>query len=175
MKRHALFIGVDKYSNGIQPLSCARNDAEELWALFKSAKFKCEKLVDEQASSADAVRRKVQQMVKDLKCGDLFLLYFSGHGIPYRGRQLLVLSEAVHRDVCNAVSEDPPFGTVALGTLLDETAGDFDRAFLLDMCRAPFQEGQKGFPAGLSTKDLCASKPTSFFTLVSYSETMALT
>lgn len=156
MKRHALFIGVDKYSNGIQQLNCARKDAEELWSLFKHRiRFDhVEKLVDEQAASADAVRRKIRQMVSGLTGGDLFLLYFSGHGVPYLHRQLLVLSEAAHREVCSESSKDPPFGTVALDSLIDDTEGDFDRAFLLDMCRAPLQAGQKGFPSGLSAKDL---------------------
>ena len=156
MKRHALFIGVDKYSNGIQQLNCARKDAEELWSLFqRGAGFdQVEKLVDEQAASADAVRRKVREMVSGLAGGDLFLLYFSGHGVPYLHRQLLVLSDAVHREVCSESSKDPPFGTIALDSLIDDTEGDFDRAFLLDMCRAPLQAGQKGVHTGLSTKDL---------------------
>jgi hypothetical protein len=166
MKRIALFVGIDEYSNGIQPLSCARHDAEEMWSLFRrSLGFVTEKMTNSEASGADVVLRKIREMTSDLGPGDLFLFGFAGHGIEADGRKLLVCSDARLSDCSKWTGGEPPLGTVALDRIAKETAGSYDRAFLLDMCRAPLPSGQRGGRAVFhSGRDLSFEASRSFST-----------
>ena len=76
MKRIALCVGIDGYSNGIVPLSCAKNDAgrvyQQLLAEFDEVKY----LHDFNASQNNIIS-ETSAIAKRLEPGDIFLFYFS--------------------------------------------------------------------------------------------------
>lgn len=81
MKRHALFVGVNKYADPtIQNLAYPAEDATELASVFRRLlKFdRVEKLANP-AHAADVVDA-VRDLTKGLGPGDLFLFFFAGHG-----------------------------------------------------------------------------------------------
>lgn len=77
MKRRALFIGVDKYTEGLPPLSYACNDASKLRDFFQGAGYETDVLRD--ASTSEMLDR-IENLTRDLTKDDLFLFFFAGHG-----------------------------------------------------------------------------------------------
>jgi hypothetical protein len=146
MKRVGLFIGIDKYKNGIQELECASEDALALGTLFARKGFdRVEHLLNEKAVS-DAIISRVLDMTADLKAGDLFLLYFAGHGVEFDGKHYLIGANGFK-------SAKIRQGRLETGELLDvsgEIAG-LNRMFILDCCR-------KDLVAGRSTAYACPEK-----------------
>ena len=157
MKRRALFVGINNYRNGIQPLSCAKRDADELRILFARAGFATDIMTNEEASGADAVRVRIRAITKDLGPGDLFVFYFAGHGVYRDGRQLLVCADATYATCAawqSGAERVSPVGTLPLAEVVADTNGSFERAFLLDMCRTDLREGQRGVARCTGVRDL---------------------
>jgi uncharacterized caspase-like protein len=77
--RHALVIGVSKYTNGWPSLEEVKRDVEEVSAVLEKHCFQVEKLMD-------PTRTKFDQVVSDFidRYGqsehNRLLIYFSGHG-----------------------------------------------------------------------------------------------
>ncbi len=174
MKRHALLVGVNSYTNGIQPLSCATRDARELWKTFSNAGFAAELLTNEEASSADVVRARIHDFSIGLGRGDLFLLYFAGHGVFNSGRQLLLCANASYTACAEwqrKGGKTLPVGAIALDDIASDTAGECDRVFLFDMCRTHLQDGARDAAPMTAARDLsfgetlgaCGSNWTYFF------------
>lgn len=173
-KRHALLVGVNSYTNGIQPLSCATRDARELWKTFSNAGFAAELLTNEEASSADVVRARIHDFSIGLGRGDLFLLYFAGHGVFNSGRQLLLCANASYTACAEwqrKGGKTLPVGAIALDDIASDTAGECDRVFLFDMCRTHLQDGARDAAPMTAARDLsfgetlgaCGSNWTYFF------------
>jgi len=88
--RIALVIGNAAYRSA--PLRNPSNDAEDMAEFLKKANFSVTKVTD-----ADLVRLReiVAQFLKELPKYDVGLIYYSGHGIEFRGRNYLLPVDAV--------------------------------------------------------------------------------
>lgn len=130
-RRVALAVGVDTYEDSqLATLRCAVRDAVELAAFlrYRAGYDRVEQLVSNVTD--DQVVDTAVHLVKELEPGDLFLFYFSGHGIEYGGRHLL-LCPKVRYGRLQFYRQ-----TVPIDQLRDETVqGGVDRVFILDACR----------------------------------------
>lgn len=100
-KRRALLIGVPEYeSDAIADLSIVRRDVESLHGALERSGFSVRSLGTE--STAQTGRSKILQALrrecKDSQGVETLLLYFSGHGMHYRGKDYLIPSDAVLGD-----------------------------------------------------------------------------
>lgn len=135
--KKALFVGVDEYQDAqIRNLSYAVRDARSLGWMFNKLGYETHVLEDPKQSE---LKNKLEEIIKDLKEGDQFLFYFSGHGFSDGGRNLLFCADDHYADLrhkCAGV----PF------SLIDERTrrGMYDRIFILDACRSDFLTGVKG-------------------------------
>ena len=63
MKRFAIFIGIDSYTNDITPLRCACNDANDLALKFAAAGFDKIELVKEKDAESAKLISKVKNFL----------------------------------------------------------------------------------------------------------------
>ena len=139
MKRHALFVGVNNYSDkDIHPLQFAVNDATDLAGFFRHcANFdRAEVLTDPR--NCDAVLERVRDMTGGLGSDDEFVFFFAGHGVT---------TPDGHRLVCagdDFVAVKHSWAGVPLERLKLETARSFNRLFLLDACRTDVLATHRG-------------------------------
>lgn len=146
MKRNALFVGVNNYSDrDIHPLRFAVEDATDLAGFFKHcAKFnRAEVLTDPR--NCDAVLERVHDMLSGLGPGDEFLFFFAGHGVTTHDGHRLVCSS----DRLSAVKH--AWAGLPLERLKLETAGSFNRLFLLDACRSDVLATNRGASCAMET------------------------
>ena len=93
MKRAALFIGVNEYQAPLTRLLYAREDAAALYQLF--LKDYTPELVHFLSDpDSDSIINKLKYIMSQLSEGDLFLFYFSGHGIEIQNNHYLLSSKA---------------------------------------------------------------------------------
>ena len=76
MKRAALFIGINDYKEPLTKLSCAREDASELYQLFLK-EYTTGLVHFLPDPDSDDIIEKIEYLVNQLDTGDLFLIYFS--------------------------------------------------------------------------------------------------
>ncbi len=130
-RRVALVVGVDIYKDPqLVNLRCAVPDAADFGAFLKYRA--CYDRVEQLLSDVtdDQIMDTAVRLVRELRPGDLFLFYFSGHGIEYAGRHLLLCPKAQY-DRLQFYRQ-----TVPIDQLRNETAGPgVDRVFILDACR----------------------------------------
>ena len=130
-RRVALTVGVDTYEDSqLATLRCAVRDAAEMAAFLKyrAGYDRVEQLVS--SVTDDQVVDTAVRLAGKLEAGDLFLFYFSGHGIEYAGRHLLLCPKAQYARLQYYRQ------TVPIDQLRDETASaGADRVFILDACR----------------------------------------
>jgi WD40 repeat protein len=87
---YALVIGISKYHEHDIQLKFAASDAQEISntlanrgkPLFKNIHIQT--LIDKQAQ-VPAIKSEFQKMAKDIKVGDVFMLYLAGHGTIIEG------------------------------------------------------------------------------------------
>lgn len=159
MKRHALFVGVNNYSDkDIHPLQFAVNDATDLAGFFRHcANFdRAEVLTDPR--NCDAVLERVRDMTGGLGPDDEFVFFFAGHGVT---------TPDGHRLVCagdDLVAVKHSWAGVPLERLKLETARSFNRLFLLDACRTDVLATHRGGACvmGKGTRDLILEGGGSF-------------
>ena len=79
MRKAAIIIGIDEYSNNLPSLSCCASDAEHLCEMLKNDKFdfSVHPLINGQATRNVILKLLDRLMSSSL---DLLLFYFSGHG-----------------------------------------------------------------------------------------------
>ena len=136
MRRAGLFVGVDKYKNGISSLNCSCNDAKKLSFYFAGQFDEVNYLHDEDAH-CENILDEVTRIVSTLSAGDLFVFYFAGHGREFNGEHFLVgptgrSQTALYRR-----------GSVAMPELLDiSNKKDLNRLFILDCCRSDIIAGR---------------------------------
>ncbi len=130
-RRVALTVGVDTYEDSqLARLRCAVRDASELAAFlrYRAGYDRVEQLVSNVTD--DQIVDTAVRLVQELGPGDLFFFYFSGHGIEYAGRHLLLCPKAQYGQLQYYRQ------TVPIDQLRDETvAAGADRVFILDACR----------------------------------------
>jgi hypothetical protein len=130
-RRVALVVGVDIYEDPqLAPLRCAVQDATEIGAFLKyrAGYDHVEQLIS--SVTDDQIVDLALRLVTELEAGDLFLFYFSGHGIEYAGRHLLLCPKARYARLQFYRQ------TVPVDQLRDETVRTgVDRVFILDACR----------------------------------------
>ncbi len=87
MKKFAIFIGIDHYGDPrITPLRCAAHDARELASVFKyKLGFETTVLTHDELGNVNtaqqrSVNRELWRIGEKLQPGDLFVLFFAGHG-----------------------------------------------------------------------------------------------
>ncbi|MBQ9771228.1 MAG: SEL1-like repeat protein [Lentisphaeria bacterium] len=143
MKRVALFVGIDRYKNGITELKCAVNDAKGLSLAFSKAQFDTvDSLLNEDAH-CETVLGRVEELVADLKQGDLFVFYFSGHGRQIEQTHYLVGPTA------RAAAQFVHRGSVSIPELIaiSDKPG-INRLFILDCCRSNVLANRAGDYSG---------------------------
>lgn len=81
---HGVFIGVNEYGSGFNPLNFARRDAEVLYALFLdgySTKSEPVLLLDREATR-ERIISAMQELARTVGSDDTAVIAFSGHGTP---------------------------------------------------------------------------------------------
>ena len=144
MKRAALFIGINDYKEPLTKLSCAREDASELYQLF--LKEYTPGLVHFLPDpDSDGIIEKIEYLVNQLDTGDLFLIYFSGHGIEIHNNHHLLSSKT--RCIAGHWRHSVP-----MDVLRDITGKNgVQTVFILDSCRDSVVAGARD--AGVATTE----------------------
>lgn len=148
MTQFALFIGINNYptDTAIPPLRYARRDAVELYTLFKGrlGYGANTHLLDESPSALD-VADTLDDLGKQVRSGDSFVLYFAGHGYQTAGDQFLLMPRARLEPLQdgNATGND----VISLNNVPNTIAnwrGAVQSLILLDACRsALFKRGAR--------------------------------
>lgn len=148
MKRRAVIVGNDIYfCDAIKNLRFAVDDAYKIKSFLETLDspepFEVIDVLRERA--AHEVMQHVKKVIRDLTKGDLFVFYFSGHGVftPFAHQHLLLCPEA-QRDVLE-YSTTGAIPHMFLDRIAQEA--DFNILFILDACRTELLTGGKG-PAG---------------------------
>ena len=124
--RKALLIGNNAYTHS--PLSCCRNDAEDMRAVLTKLGFECTLLLD---ANRIAMIAGVGTFIQSLQRGDIVFVYFSGHGEESEGHTYLIPTDYPSSgDVDNAVSLS------AVMQRLNRLDLDLTNIIVLDCCRA---------------------------------------
>ena len=149
MKRVGLFVGIDHYKNGISQLQCAVNDAQHLSFAFAGSGYEVDFLPDEKADS-NSIVEKVIAMTKNLKAGDLFVFYFSGHGREFNGVHYLA---GVNSHPESEYYDIDAFPIPRLVSLTNKIPG-LNRLFILDCCRSNILADKSGIFACNDARDI---------------------
>lgn len=141
MKQAALLVGINRYDDdAIVDLAYAEQDAREFYAFLKrTALYDEVRHLPASEADEDRILNAAARLTDLLEPGDLFLFFFAGHGVQYRGRHLLLCPEVrFHR---------LEFGhhTVPVDLLKRETARPgVSRVFVLDACRGNLLATREG-------------------------------
>ena len=141
-KRHALLIGVPEYESPVIPdIPVIRNDLMLLQASLEKSGFSVKSIGAN--GSLDSGRNKILHFLRrqSKDCGevDVLLIYFSGHGIHYRGRDYLLPSDTFFDDP--EVIEDYLISTDISAEIERSKAKTI--VFLIDACREGIKLGSK--------------------------------
>ncbi len=152
MKRAALFVGINNYNAPISALNYARQDASGLYDYFVKSPDYTARLVDLMTGdriTVDEIIEKVETMIAQLDAGDLFLFYFSGHGVDDRGSHTLLSSTA--REVGQQW-----LGAISINQLRELTQKPgVQSIFIIDSCRDAVFSGHRG--VGIATESAARS------------------
>lgn len=147
MKRAALFIGINSYKAPLRELSCAREDAAALYQIF--LKEYSSDLVHFLADpNSDDMIDKIKYIMSNLDPGDLFLIYFSGHGVEIQNNHLLLSAQAecLAGQWRHAVSID-------ILKELTKKSG-VQTVFILDSCREHTFEGTRSAGGAVQSRSV---------------------
>jgi hypothetical protein len=160
MKQAALLVGINRYEDdSIVNLAYAEQDAREIYAFLKrTALYDEVRHLPASEADEDRILNAAARLTDHLEPGDLFLFFFAGHGVQYRGRHLLLCPQVrFHR---------LEFGhhTVPVDLLKRETArSGVSRVFVLDACRGNLlatREGPaQGFQGVRGLRDIVSASP----------------
>ncbi|MBQ9772253.1 MAG: SUMF1/EgtB/PvdO family nonheme iron enzyme [Lentisphaeria bacterium] len=151
--RVGLFVGIDRYQNGITPLQCAVSDASALTVAFARAQFdRVEQLLNEDADD-NTILDTVENLVNDLGPGDLFVFYFSGHGREFQDTHYLVGSTG------RAAGRNYQRGSVSISELTEVSdKPGLNRLFILDCCRSNILAGRDGAYVCDNARDIALNR-----------------
>jgi len=141
-KRRALLIGVPEYENKKLDLPVVRNDVENLHSSLEKSGFTVRTLGmgDKSESGRNKIAQALRKECRDAKGIETLILYFSGHGVHYEGKDYLVPSDA---DVDDPDLEDYLVSTDILGDAIDDSDAK-TIIFIIDACRHGIELGIKG-------------------------------
>jgi len=131
MKRKALFVGINDYEGGLVPLNCACKDANDLCDYFRDV-LRYDTHVLRNADILE-VRKKINEVTKDLQRGDVFLFFFAGHGFTVDKGENTDRRLATARDPKDHLEDGE--GGISLRRLRRLTKGGYSRVFILDACQ----------------------------------------
>lgn len=141
-KRRALLIGVPEYeSDAIADLPIVCTDLEHLHASLEKSGFTVRSIGTDGASQTgrSKILQALRRECKDAKGIDTLLLYFSGHGMHYRGRDYLIPADAILDD---AEFVEEYLVSTDLGEIIDQS-GAKTVIFFVDACREGVNLGFK--------------------------------
>ena len=148
MKRHALCVGVNNYTDStIQNLNYPVEDASELASVFRRLlKFdRVEKLINPKHSPE--VVDAVKDMTRGLGPGDLFLFFFAGHGFRVKENHVLVCAKDEFADL------EDEYAGLPVGQLKKRMRGPWNRMLILDACQSDIR-ATRGADTGATERDL---------------------
>ena len=140
-KRRALLIGVSEYeSDAIPNLSIVCQDLKLLHASLEKSGFVVRSLGESGLSyGRSKILQTLRQECKGAQNLDTLLLYFSGHGMHFRGKDYLIPSDATLDDA-EAVEEY--LVPLDLGSIIDQSDAK-TIIFFVDACREGIKLGFK--------------------------------
>jgi len=141
-KRRALLIGVPEYENKKLDLPVVRNDVENLHSSLEKSGFTVRTLGmgDKSETGGNKIKQALRRECRDAKGIETLILYFSGHGVHYEGKDYLVPSDA---DLDEPDLEDYLVSTDILGDAIDDSDAK-TIIFIIDACRHGIELGIKG-------------------------------
>lgn len=126
-RRFALLIGNGGY-RAQRPLPNAPNDASAMAQTLERMGFSTQQLID---GSLDQMEGAIDRFARRLDAGDLALVFYSGHGVSYRGTNYLVPVEFTGADGAALAS-----GAYSLHDLMTRlTARGSTNVLIFDACR----------------------------------------
>lgn len=149
MKRVGLFVGIDNYTNGITSLSCACSDAKGLSLAFAKAQFDSVEQLLNSEGHCETILKKAQDLTANLEEGDLFVLYFAGHGREINGTHYLV-GPTGYAD--KMLYQRGSLSIPELVTVTDHPG--INRLFILDCCRSNLLADRAGTFCTDSSRDI---------------------
>lgn len=140
-KRRALLIGVPEYeSDAIPNLPIVRKDLETLHTALEKSGFTVRSLgADGLSHGRSKIRQALIRECKEAQGVETLLLYFSGHGMHFQGKDYLVPSDAM-LDYAEFVEEC--LVPIDLGDIVDQAGAD-TIIFFVDACREGVKLGFK--------------------------------
>ena len=162
--KYGLFFGVNNYTHGITPLTCARNDALAFFRTFKAEGYEGRLLTDAPAGmtqedyknqllsegfassdiqvckmTSEELRRALNE-IPEMKAGDLLVIFFSGHGFEIGNQNFLIGSDA---DAAWMNNSNIPGAVPLAGICRCTNFPGVLRLLILDCCRNnPFEGGR---------------------------------
>ena len=157
MKRAGLFVGIDKYKNGITSLNYAVSDANDLTIEFARAQFDTVKFLFNDDAHCDTILDNVETMISRLQPGDLFVFYFAGHGREFGNTHYLLGPTA------RASTEFYQRGSLSIPELIavSNKKGIY-RLFILDCCRSNILADRSGQYRCGAARDISLNAAISF-------------
>jgi len=143
VRRIPLVIWNSEYQRGALLLT-PTNDAADIGADLQKLGFRVSLLLN--AKYRD-MEEAIQRLAKELRGGDVGLLYFAGHGVQVAGGKFLIPSDA-QLDT----AADVKYRTVSMNWLLETMDGAENglNVVVFDACRNnPFPQGHRGGLRGL--------------------------
>ncbi|WP_051279468.1 SUMF1/EgtB/PvdO family nonheme iron enzyme [Chitinilyticum aquatile] len=140
MKRLALFVGIDQYDDqGITPLRCAARDARQLAAVFEHrlAFSTPVVLTEKELNAGRSVMRELRRIEGELSEGDLFVLFFAGHGKATESDQIFLLPSVSRRQLERGVTAGADVLSYKAIKAETEAWKGVQRVFIFDACRSP--------------------------------------
>ena len=141
-RRKALLIGVPEYeSDALEDLPVVLRDLEILQATLEQSRYAVRVLGTEgiEQTGQNKILRALRKELLNAKDVDVLLLYFSGHGVHFEGKDYLIPSDADF--------DDPAFTQYLITPEALSDAIDSCRAktilFLIDACRHGMKLGVK--------------------------------
>ncbi|MEH2205265.1 MAG: caspase family protein [Nostoc sp.] len=152
-KRRALLIGVPEYeSDAITNLPIVCRDIENLHASLEKSGFTIRSLGTDGISQTGRSKllQALRRECKEAQGVETLLLYFSGHGMHYRGKDYLIPSDAVLDD---AEYVEEYLVSTDIGDIIDQSGAE-TIIFFIDACREGVKLGFKDtYLAGWSRGD----------------------
>lgn len=149
MTTHLVALGVNDYRSPVSPLKCCLRDAREVVAVFKE-RFGFNALLVE-SPTLEALISSLRRLERELKSGDTFVFYFSGHGKSHQEDHFLLLPDVDLDDLAESPAGTSGVGVISYLHLKRLTAraawNGVKRLFILDACRTPIIEDKAGRPA----------------------------
>ncbi|MCU1409480.1 MAG: serine/threonine protein kinase, partial [Rhodoglobus sp.] len=129
MRRSALVIGIDSYPDS--PLLGCVADAEEIATAltFPQYGFDVKSLLDRRATRANVLQSLGEIIYTDESPGDVFLLYFAGHGA--------VVASSGHLVTADASQYDPGIPLATVAHYMEAASASFKHVIaILDCCHS---------------------------------------